>query len=405
MGNFDRRGVSVCFLFRLKVGQQTVLRRSASWGRRRFACFATEVHCMQPSCRGASAPRRGRQDPGDPRGRQRFSLLHYVCITYYAFLLAPLAAEHASPIWSLQFSPDGKTLAVGLHQRVLLFDTKSWKVRESLPEFMDSVRCIRYSRDGKLMMVASGYPKEIGEVVIFQTSNLEYLGGSEHHVDVVEDVAMHPGGKLYVTASMDHSAIITDQTEGGILKILKHKDRVYAVALSPDGELVMTGSADNQLRVWNMKGELVTSVSQPDLVVRKVTFVPGGPEFLTSHADGRVNKWSLQQSNAAGWGLKHIQSEEAHSGLEVYSLACLADGKRAVTAGADGRCVLWDTDRLKPIREIIKDGDQLYAAAVSPDGAFVVAGGRSGRLHLFSLKDGKALKVFVPPASKRAEEE
>jgi WD40 repeat protein len=285
-----------------------------------------------------------------------------------------------------------------------LIDTKTWKVRDSLPEFMDSVRCVRYSKDGKLLIVAGGYPKEIGEVVIFQTSDLEYLGGSEHHVDMVEDVAMHPGGKQYVTASMDHSAIITDQTEGGILKILKHKDRVYTVALSPDGKFVITGSADNQLRVWNMKGELVTSVKQQELAVRKVTFVPGSLDFLASHADGRVSRWSLQQSKAGEWVLKELQSEAAHGGFEVYSLVCLADGKRAVSAGADGRCILWDCTRLKVIREIFRDGDQLYAAAASPDAALAVAGGRSGKLHVFSLKDGKAVKVFVPPAPKMEEE-
>jgi WD40 repeat protein len=350
----------------------------------------------------------GVTDGGDfacePEGRHRFSLLHYVLrITYYAFLLTPLAAERPSPIWSLEFSPDGKTLAVGIHQQVLLLDTKSWKVRDSLPEFMDSVRCLRYSRDGKLLMVAGGYPKEIGEVVIFQTSDLEYIGGSEHHVDVVEDVAIHPSGKQYVTASMDHSAIITDHAEGEILKILKHKDRVYAVAVSPAGKFVITGSADSHLRVWDMKGELVTSVQQQDLVVRKIKFL-GGSEFLASHADGQISKWSLNQRGDGKWALKQLRKEKSHGGLTVYSLDLLPDGKRALSAGADGRCVVWDANRLKPIHEIIKDGDQLYASAVSPDGAIAVAGGRAGRLHVYSLKDGKMVRTFVPPAPKMVEE-
>jgi WD40 repeat protein len=333
-------------------------------------------------------------------------IFHYLFpIAHCVILTSPLSAERASPIWSLRFSPDGQTLAVGIHQQVLLIETENWKVRGSLPDFMDSVRCLRYSRDGKLLMVGGGYPKEIGEVVIFQTSDLEYIGGSEHHVDVVEDLVPHPGGKKYVTVSMDHSAIITDQAEGEILKILKHKDRVYAAAVSPDGKFVITGGADNVLRVWNMKGELVTSVQQQRLAVRGIRFLSGGTEFLASQEDGRLSRWALRQTGNDKWGLNRLKSEKAHGEYAVHSLALLPATNRALSAGADGRCVLWNTDRLKQIREILSDADQLYAVAASPDGALAAAGGRSGRLHVFSLMDGSLVKTLVPPAPKMEEME
>ncbi len=63
---------------------------------------------------------------------------------------------HTDLVWSLAFSPDGKTLASGSWDNTIkLWDVASGKERSTLKGHTDEVWCVAYSPDGKLLVTGS----------------------------------------------------------------------------------------------------------------------------------------------------------------------------------------------------------------------------------------------------------
>ena len=56
--------------------------------------------------------------------------------------------EYEGEVWAVEFSHNGKLLAVcGSLHTVLIYDTSSWEIRHRLPDHTDSVVCLAWSPD------------------------------------------------------------------------------------------------------------------------------------------------------------------------------------------------------------------------------------------------------------------
>src|SRR5689334_11578163 len=111
---------------------------------------------------------------------------------------------------------------------------------------------------------------------------------------------------------------------------------------------------------------------------------------------GRLIIWDAKKSKA-------IKQGAAHSG-RVFTAQFLADGKKIVTAGADGFIKQWDAKKgnlLKAVRVIERgkrdeDEPRLSAVGIAPDGrlaitATVVNGRFGSELSLWNLQTGQRL--------------
>src|SRR6478672_1014946 len=84
-------------------------------------------------------------------------------------LLAALATGHApvASIYSLAWSPDGKTLALGAFREVRLVDAASGHVEATLTGHADAIRAVAISPDGKWLAAAGGLPARKGELKLW----------------------------------------------------------------------------------------------------------------------------------------------------------------------------------------------------------------------------------------------
>lgn len=193
--------------------------------------------------------------------------------------------------------------------------------------------------------------------------------------------------------------------------------QIQALALSPDNEktLVAAGSYRSFFIIsnWNTKFPHVLEQkardgqdTTEDKYIHSIAFVPGSPNLLaTSDSFGFIRIWDLRQclTNAASKQqtqencVEPVDSWDAGSGVAVRSIAFVNfnrdDGSKLVSAGDDGRVMLWYLTPQGKLDKKISKGEQIdrnplgFSAIDSADSkSKVVSGGVDHRVRLHSIK-------------------
>src|SRR5207302_6793124 len=113
--------------------------------------------------------------------------------------LPPIAPKAAvpPPVTALAFRPDGKLLAAGGHNEVVLIDPAKGEVVGKLTGQTGQVTALAFGRDGRTLAVASGTPGVVGEVRLYRVEPGALPAGTPRltltaHKDLVLDLALSP---------------------------------------------------------------------------------------------------------------------------------------------------------------------------------------------------------------------
>ena len=172
-----------------------------------------------------------------------------------------------------------------------------------------------------------------------------------------------------------------------------HDHTIYAVKVLPDGQRVISASGDCTLKLWNLStGENLNTLIGHQGRVLTVAVLPDGWRAISgsgskdpekSSKDYTLRLWDLDTGTI-------IRIMEGHTD-EVFAVAVLPDGRRAISGASDCTIRLWDLDTGE--YRILGKHDQKFshdqgvnAVTVTPDGRYAVSGSNDSTLKIWKLE-------------------
>ena len=217
----------------------------------------------------------------------------------------------AVPIAAVAFSPDGKTLAVGGYQEVLLWDLVNARLakRAGVGQLSNAVRTLGFRKDGRFLVVGESSPRGSPGVKILDLQTGQLAASFPDPKDVVSSLGISPDGKLMAMGGADKLVRVWNLDDKKLQTAMKeHGARVSCVAFSADGKFLATAGADRALRVWEVGAwKLLATMEQTEAVHATafnadgslLALAVGGPEDRAIHIRRRDNSQEVRVLDTA----------------------------------------------------------------------------------------------------------
>src|ERR1051325_527523 len=343
-------------------------------------------------------------------------------------------------ISSIDFSPDGKLLAVAGFHEVLLYETQKDALEARLIGLSERIQSLRFSPDGNSLAVAGGNPARFGEVQVWDVAKRKLTVSAPISYDTLYGVSWSPDSKLIAFGCPDNTVRAIEAATGKqVMQMGSHSDWPLSTTFSIKGDHVISGGRDMTVKLTEVAAQRfvdnVTSIT-PGALKGGVLALATHPQFeqiVAAGSDGlpKVYRIFREVKREIGDDAQFIADLFSMTG-RVFSVRFSPDGKRiAWGSGLDRAGELFvcsydfTNDVPKALRDIMgkvpgarkpeeqkqlddykKEGiheiarqsvphSEIYSVAFSPDASQIAAGGSDGMVRVFNATNGAVLREFV----------
>lgn len=235
-------------------------------------------------------------------------------------------SDDGSAIWSLDLTPDGKTLVTGGNDKSVKF--WNFKVEQEL---------------------VAGSSTVISKLKFVHNQTLEL------NEDVL-CVRISPDAKYLAISLLNNNVqVVFFDSLKLFLTLYGHKLPVLSIDISFDCKLIITSSADKNIKIWGLDfGDCHKSIFGHQDSIMNVKFIPESHHFFSSGKDGLIKYWD-------GDKFECIQKLPAHQS-EVWCLRVSSSGLFMVSTSHDHSIRIWEAtdDQVFLEEEREKEMDLLY---------------------------------------------
>jgi len=238
-------------------------------------------------------------------------------------------------VLALALSRDGRrALTGGIDKVVQLWDVGSGTELKHIA--LDSrIGCLAFSADGRGGLAGLG---DSTIRLLDLDAGKEILRFQGHTSGTVRTVAVAPDGLRALSGGDDMIVRLWDLKTGRELRRLAgFRSTIWSLAFAPDGRHALAGCDDGLLLIWDTSDwREVHRLESASGDVRSVAFLPDSHGVVSAHGSGKLTVRDLDSGREV-LKLHGIGSRPA--------LAVVPDGKRVLTAGAEGLVRLWSLDQ------------------------------------------------------------
>ena len=264
---------------------------------------------------------------------------HHPCVMLWGLArgkapkLIRVMMGHASAMRVIKFSPDGKKLAGGTEDGVLIvWSVQSGEVLMSHKLHRDHIYCLAWTSDSKAVASAGC---SLGVAV----------RDAESGAQLVDEIAC--GGSVFgatfgsqsdvlVVCGSFTGILVFDELQRGKAATLRHRlegheGSVQSVALSPDDRHVASGGDDKTLRVWEAAtGQQIRVIEGIMLWAQVVVWSPDGSYLVSGGADAlrvwrvklqvRVCVWLIKESTSLCYVRTDLRKDRCAFSMHAWCL-------------------------------------------------------------------------------------
>ncbi len=343
-------------------------------------------------------------------------------------------------VTSIDFSPDGKILAVAGFHEVLLRSGDGEQLLGRLIGMSERIESVAFSPDGKRIAVAGGQPARMGEIQIWSVEKQELEISIPIARDTAYGASWSPDGKMIAVGCSDNIVRGFDSTSGKLVFFNgAHDGWPLDTVFSADGKFLVSVGRDMSTKLYSVETERfidnVTSITPGALKggLAALARHPKTDEILVGGSDGVPRIYRMQRVT------KRVIGDDAnlirrYPGLRgrIFAVDFSADGKNiAAVSSLNGKGQIFtyksefdsalpdnikkivetrtqaqNAEQKKTLEDYITAGTEVltktevptgvFTIAYAPDGKTLVAAGWNGKLFFIDTSNGEITKEIVP---------
>lgn len=301
---------------------------------------------------------------------------------------------HENSITAIAFLSDGELVISGSADGTARVWEAATGVEVSRMTHLGGVKSIAISPDGHT--IASG--GRDGIVRIWEAGSGKEIARMTHD-DTVNSIAFHPNGEYIISGSSDGTARVWQIAGGNEIARVTHDENVSTVAFSRNGDLIVSGGVFT-LYVWKTSRAGEVARTTYDLYASAATFSPDGNYVISCGCEELDNEEDRYCSKGT------VRMWESISSVEVARLVYGDRMLTSVSISPDGKYITTSDDTISQVWDVIngtrteypaqkRGNDDTLSVAASPDGKYVVWGGRDGSVRVWSSGTGSEVVRMV----------
>jgi WD40 repeat protein len=167
---------------------------------------------------------------------------------------------------------------------------------------------------------------------------------------------------------------------------LKHASPLLGCRVDPSGQFVVAGAQDNTLQRWHLADGKKTALAGHKSWCRALAFAPKERLLFSGDYAGKLLTWPLDADAPTP-----LRTADAHQGW-VRALAVSPDGATLASCGNDHQVRLWSVADGKLVRVLEGHACHVYNVGFHPDGKHLLSADLKGEVKVWDLTTGTSAR-------------